>query len=232
VEFLVDHGHELDEARYAEKLVRSSPPLRAFVASAPVEQGVAVARELELLAAVPAVRAIRRVPAGGDYAAALGPDLVAGVQAVGKAGWPFEIGVHHASLPAALELVRRCPEVTFVLDHLGTPPIVGSPEPGWCGLMKEFGALHNVRAKLSGLMAGTGAEWRADDVVAHLRVAIECFGPSRVMYGSDWPMFTPVIGYGDWLAMVQQATANLSPDEVRDIFAGVATRTYGLEEAS
>lgn len=229
VEFLVDREHELTEANYADALVAADPTLVAFVASAPVELGAAVAEDLERLVAMPSVRAIRRVLPGGQFAAALEPNFIAGVRAVGAAGLPFELGVHYTSLGYALELARRCPEVTFVLDHLGTPPIDGAPDGDWRSLMARFGEQPNTCAKLSGLLAGVDPKgWGAADVAAHLRVAIESFGPSRVMYGSDWPMFTPLASYAEWLAIVDLATEGCSPDELDSIYRGVATETYRL----
>ncbi len=229
IEFLVDEGHHLEEAAVIQGLVDCDPLIAAFVANAPVERGGSVSADLVALLGMAAVRAIRRVFHEGEFERGLSPKLVVGVQTVGGLGLPFELAVDHTRLPHALELARRCPNVTFVLDHLGTPAIMGPPVAPWTELMRGFAGLPNVVAKLSGLMAGVEpGNWREDDVVAHLKFAIECFGPDRVMYGSDWPMFTPLLAYADWLGMVQAATTGLSPAERERVFHGVASDIYRL----
>jgi L-fuconolactonase len=228
IEFLVDEGHQWAEAAHLDALAAAGKTVAAIVACAPVEKGEAVAADLEALRALRTVRAIRRVifdpPVTGQ------PAFVAGVKTVGAFGLPFELALDHRGLSHALALARACPDVAFVLDHLGTPPIAGAPDEHWLALMAEFAVLPNVTAKLSGLMANVvrGVGTRAD-VVTHLRVAIDIFGPSRVMYGSDWPMFTPDISYADWLAIVNAATRELTDDEQRAVYHDVAARTYDLE---
>ena len=96
-------------------------------------------------------------------------------------------------------------------------------------LMRDFADLPNVVAKLSGLMAGVErGKWSDHHVVEHLKFAIACFGPDRVMYGSDWPMFTPLIAYRDWLGFVEAASMALTPAERDGVFGGVASDIYRL----
>jgi len=71
--------------------------------------------------------------------------------------------------------------------------------------------------------------WSERDVISHLRFAIECFGPDRVMYGSDWPMFTPIIAYADWLGIVQAATSALTASERDRVYGGLASGLYRLD---
>ena len=51
----------------------------------------------------------------------------------------------------ALELVRRVPEATFVLDHLGKPPLERHVQAEWKTNIAALGRLPNVVAKVSGL---------------------------------------------------------------------------------
>ena len=232
IEFLVDEGHHLQEAALIQAVAESDQLIGAFVANAPVEQGEPVSVVLGKLLAIPAVRGIRRVVLEGQFERVLDASFVAGVRAVGNVALPFDLAIHHSGFPYTLELARRCPDVTFVLDHLGTPPIFAAPAAPWTDFMRGFARLPNVVAKLSGLMAGAEpGVWRESDVVAHLKFAVDCFGPDRVMYGSDWPMFTPVLAYADWLGIVQTATSGLSPAERDRIYRGVASDIYRLQGA-
>jgi L-fuconolactonase len=230
IEFLVDAGHHLAEAASIAALAAADPLVGAVVAHAPVEKGAAVADDLAALAAMPAVRGIRRILEPGRFAMAVEPGFVAGVRAVGEHGFVFEIGVHHSGLKFGIELARRCPGVTFVLDHLATPAIrEGLREPWWSEI-REFARLPNTLAKLSGVMAdyrGAGA-WRKSDIVPWLAHAIELFGCDRLMFGSDWPMFTATLSYPEWVDIVETAAAGLTETERRSLFRDTAIRIYRL----
>lgn len=229
VEFLIDPGQHFAEAENAQRLIEADRLIGAFVAHAPVEKGAAVAADLEALVAIAAVRGIRRILEDGKFEMALDPDFIEGVRAVGRSGLSFEIGVRHWGLTFGLELARRCPEVTFVLDHLATPGISqGLREPWWTQI-REFASLPNTLAKMSGVMAGlSAATWKKANVVPYLGHAIECFGCDRLMFGSDWPMFTPILSYGDWVDIVETAASGASDAEKRSLFRDTAIRHYRL----
>ena len=96
-------------------------------------------------------------------------------------------------LPRHLEhvpiLAERLPTLRIVVDHLGKPPIaVGGFEP-WASLLAAAAKAPNVFAKLSGLDAGQGDRWSASDLTRYVDHALTVFGPDRLMYGSDWPVF-------------------------------------------
>ena len=229
MEFLVDRGQHLDEAAYGQGLANADPQVGAVVAHVPVEKGEAVAADLEVVTALPAVRGIRRIFEDANFSMALEPDFIAGVRTVGRFGLPFEIGVRHWGLVFALELARRCPEVTFVLDHLATPGIKhGLREPWWTQI-REFGRLPNVIAKISGVMAGVDPKkWAVEDIVPYLTHALECFGFERAMFGSDWPMCEMWVPYAQWLEIVERTVAGASPAEKRALYRDTAIRHYRL----
>ena len=138
------------------------------------------------------------------------------------------IGVLPRHLEHALGLADELPELRLVVDHLGTPP-VGS-EPGeWARLIDELGRRPNVFVKLSGLTT-LGASGRA--TVADLRPfvdrALAAFGPSRTLYGGDWPVSTLATPYAETIAVARDLVAALSPAERDDVFGGAASRAYRL----
>jgi len=230
IEFLVDPGHHVAEATSAERLIAADPLVSAFVAHAPVEKGAGVAEDLDALVALPSVRGIRRILEDGKFEMALEPAFVEGVRTVGRYGLPFEIGVRHSGLSFGLELARRCPEVTFVLNHLATPDIPHGLREPWRTEIGEFARLPNTLAKISGVMAvfGSGA-WRKDAVVPHLVHAIEAFGFDRVMFGSDWPMLTTTLTFREWLDIVETAASGADVREKRSLFCETARRHYRLK---
>ena len=86
-------------------------------------------------------------------------------------------------------LAERFPELAIVIDHLGKPPIARAQMQEWERSLRAAAAFPMVAAKLSGLnTAVAGSDWVADDLVPACDAALDCFGPHRLMCGSDWPV--------------------------------------------
>jgi L-fuconolactonase len=134
-----------------------------------------------------------------------------------------------AQLARAAELVRRHPDVHFVLDHCGKPSIGSDDLSGWRADIARLAREPNVSCKLSGLVNETrGAGWRVTDFAPVTGTVLECFGTDRVMFGSDWPVCLQAAGYRDVLALVESALGACSPDEQHAVWAGTAERVYSL----
>ena len=90
-------------------------------------------------------------------------------------------------------------------------------------------ALPNVVAKLSGVATEADhAGWRPGDLQPAMTHALECFGPARLMFGSDWPVSERAIAYPDWVALVDETLAGCSEDERRAVYRDTAARVYRL----
>ena len=212
VEVAVAPGQHVEETERVQALAAADPRIRAIVAHAPVERGAAVEGDLMLLLKNPALRGVRRLIQGEvDPGICLAPAFVEGVRRVGGHGLLFEICVKHWAMAFALELVRRCPEMTFVLDHIGKPGIALGLRDPWWGQMREMAALPNVICKLSGVITEADhAAWREADVSPYVAHTLVCFGPERTMFGSDWPVCLVACEYGRWVQLVRAWVAPLS----------------------
>ncbi|PYY63286.1 amidohydrolase [Curtobacterium sp. MCPF17_003] len=153
------------------------------------------------------------------------PEVVRGVRAVAAVGLVFDVLVRAREHRAALTLLDAVPEGSFVLDHAGKPDIAGG-DPGWPGRIDDFAARPNVACKVSGLFTEAGPEWRRQPVDRYARQVIECFGPERSLFGSDWPVSTLATTYDDVVLRTTEALGDLSPDERQAVFGGTAERTY------
>lgn len=157
------------------------------------------------------------------------PDVLRGLAAVARAGLVYDLVITAGQLGASARAAAAVPDLVFVLDHLGKPPIAAGRTEPWARDLRGLAALPNMSAKLSGLV--TEADWRRWQV-AELRpyteVALDAFGPARLMFGSDWPVCTLAASYPDVLAAARDLTAGLSPAEHEAVFAGTATSVYGL----
>ena len=157
------------------------------------------------------------------------PDVLRGLAAVARAGLVYDLVITSGQLGQAIRAAAAVPDLRFVLDHLGKPPIASGRTEPWAADLRRLAALPNTVAKLSGLV--TEADWRlwqVADLRPYAEVALDAFGPARLMFGSDWPVCTLAASYPDVLAAARDVTADLSPAERKDVFSGTATSAYRL----
>ena len=201
---------------------------------------------LDLESADPAARidALRRAPGGQtlkgirhlvqdepDPAWLTRPAVRNGLQAVADAGLPYDLLVKPAQYGAALSTVRALPDLTFVLDHLGKPPIADShaPDPAWTSWLSQMAAEPNVVCKLSGMVTEAHwATWTPADLQPYADVAIDAFGPQRLMFGSDWPVCVLAATYTEVANTTRDLLARLTDSDRAAVFGGTAARVYGL----
>lgn len=138
------------------------------------------------------------------------------------------IGVLPRHLEHAVALADELPELRLVVDHLGTPPV--GAEPGeWGRLMDSLGRRPNVFVKLSGLTTlGPAGCASAADLRPYVDRAIAAFGPSRLLYGGDWPVSTLATPYAETMATTRALLEPLTPAERDEVLAGTAARAYRL----
>ncbi len=156
-------------------------------------------------------------------------DVLRGLAAVGQAGLVYDLLVRPGQLAAAIGAVAGQPEVRFVLDHGGKPDIAAGQLGPWAGLVRQLAGLPNVSCKLSGLVTEAGPGWTAAQITPFARHLLDCFGPERLMFGSDWPVCTAVAGYGDVLSVARSVLDGLSQDEQAAVLGGTATAVYRLD---
>ncbi|MER5550548.1 amidohydrolase family protein [Streptomyces sp. NPDC002793] len=161
----------------------------------------------------------------------LRPDVLRGLRAVAAAGLVYDLIVQPHQLPAAARAVALLPQLTFVLDHAGKPPVALRATHPWAGHLRMLAALPNTFCKLSGLVTQADPRtWTIQDLRPYADTVIEAFGPDRMMFGSDWPVCRLATGYTDVLDAARELTCGLGEDGRRAVFAGTAQRVYGLRE--
>lgn len=164
-----------------------------------------------------------------DPAWLLRDDVLRGLTAVGAAGLTYDLLIRPHQLPAAREAVKRLPDMTFVLDHGGKPPIAAGEWEPWAGEVAALAELPNVACKVSGLV--TEARWDGWDVATirpYVDHVLERFGPHRLLFGSDWPVCELAATYAEVLDAARAMLGALSPEETAMVFGGTADRLYRL----
>ncbi len=169
------------------------------------------------------------------------PQVREGLRAVAAAGLAYDVVVSPGQLPLVTETVAALPEVRFVLDHAGKPPIA-SAGPGtgvlaagrmaaWAAGLRALAARPNVAVKLSGLV--TEADW-GSWTPAQLRPVMEYvldqFGPARTMLGSDWPVCLLAASYAGVMAAAAPVLDGLGAAERAAVRGGTARAWYRLGE--
>jgi len=160
-------------------------------------------------------------------------DVLRGLRAVRDAGLAYDLLVVPHQLPAAIEAVRAVPGLTFVLDHLGKPPIATGETDPWAGHLKTLAAEPGVTAKISGLVTEADREhWTAGDLRPYVETALAAFGPDRLMLGSDWPVCLLAAGYETVWRATESLLTELTGAERAEIRGGTASRVYRLDPSS
>jgi|SRR5579862_3499680 len=217
----------LDEVHWVQDVAR--PLVRGIVAYAPVHRGVAAEPHLAALAEEPLVVGVRRLLQGEPIEAIVEPQLAEGLRLLPERGLTFDICVTYEQLPAVATLVAACPETSFVLDHLGKPPVAAGSLDPWRAHLARVATFPNVACKLSGLATEATVGWTADDVRPYLEHALEVFGPQRSMIGSDWPVLTLAGTMERWFSAVLEVVDRLPADDKDDVLCGTAAAVYGIE---
>ena len=137
-----------------------------------------------------------------DDAFILRDDFNRGVKLIERTDLAYEILVFQRQLANAIAFADRHPNLRLVLDHMGKPERTedGRLNAEWVRLIREMAKRGNVWCKASGLVTEVGHI----DFRPYLEIILSAFGPERVMWGSDWPVCTADIAYGEWLASCRE----------------------------
>jgi L-fucono-1,5-lactonase len=196
-----------------------------------------IEEHLERFAANPKLKGVRHVLQGepGEYMSRA--DFNSGLSRLRRYDLVYDILIVERQLPAAIELVDRHPNQTFVLDHLAKPRIRERVLSPWQENIVELARRPNVYCKLSGMVTEADYRtWQIDDLRPYVDTVLDAFGGRRVMFGSDWPVCMIACGYARWLETVKRmiyppsrSFGDFIPTEQDQILGGTAARAYRLE---
>ena len=231
VEADVDEGQQLDEAAWVAEQAQHDPRLRGMVAALPLERGAAIEGDLDRLCQHKILRAIRRlIQNQPDPDFCVRPGFITGLKLLAPRDLAFDICVFHHHLPKVIEMVGQCPEVRFVLDHIGKPPIKEGGFGPWRRDLAALASLANVHCKISGVTTEADHRaWTRDQIRPYIEHTIEAFGFDRIMYGGDWHVLELAGTYPDWVDIVDEITRGVSDQDRRKLFRHNAISFYRLE---
>lgn len=219
----------VDETRWLLELAAQNDFIRGVVGWVPLVSE-RVADDLARFTDRPKLKAVRHVlqdEPDDDYM--LRPEFDRGVGLLPKFGLRYDILIFERHLPQATTLVDRHPGLTFVLDHVAKPRVRDGAISPWRERVADLAKRPNVFCKLSGLATEAGPRaWTPGQLRPYMDVALEAFGPRRLMFGSDWPVCLLAVDYHRWVGLVREFVSELSDTERRRVMGGTAVEVYGL----
>lgn len=158
------------------------------------------------------------------------PDVINGLRVLEKHQVPFDLLFFVKHLHHAQTLARELPNLPMVIDHLAKPRIKDGAMDDWLDNFRAAAQFPNICCKLSGMV--TEADWQnwtPTNLKPYVETALECFGPERCMYGSDWPVCELAGSYEQVYNALVDVLGPISDAERDAIFSETATRFYNLK---
>lgn len=220
----------VQETEWLLSLAGTHPFLKGVVGWLPLTSPT-VERDIEKFAANKHLKALRHVVQDEkDDRYILRDDFNAGVALLDKYGLAYDILIFERHLPYAIQFVDRHPKQRFVLDHIAKPRIKDGIVQPWRDNLRELARRQNVWCKVSGVVTEADHKhWNEAQVRFYIDTAIDAFGPSRILFGSDWPVCLEATTYRNWTELMRRAVKNLSPNERDMVFGGSAAAAYRIE---
>ncbi|OYU39867.1 MAG: amidohydrolase [Pseudorhodobacter sp. PARRP1] len=151
------------------------------------------------------------------------------IRKIGAAGYTFDMVFHARQLGIAEALARACADQVLVLDHCGNPDVAGDGFDAWLEGMKRLAALPHVLLKFSGITVNCAPGTASVALLQpYADAMLQLFGPSRMIWGGDWPVVDLAVGLPNWIDMSRALLAGLSADEQALIGHLNARKVYRL----
>ena len=218
----------LEETSWLLELAAHSKFIQGVVGWAPIAAND-FPESLDASRQNPKFKGLRHVVQGEPAGFLDGAEFNRGIAAMRDTGLVYELLIAARQLAEATRFISRHPDQIFVLDHIAKPGIAKNEFAAWDTEIRALASHENVFCKLSGMV--TEADWHhwsSEDLRPYFETALDAFGPSRLLAGSDWPVLTVACSYQCWWETVEAWIAPLSNSERAEIEGGVATHVYQI----
>lgn len=157
-------------------------------------------------------------------------DVIRNIHRIAEYDLSFDILTRPPQLAAAVEMVKRSPNNVFVLDHISKPYMAKGEINPWADQISQISKFENVSVKVSGLFTEANwSNWNQETFKPYLDHVLNSFTPSRMMFGSDWPVCLLAASYADTIALMENFIASFSISEQESFWSGTAKRAYKLK---
>lgn len=181
------------------------------------------------LAEHPRFKGVRHIVQSEPAGFLADPVFRAGVATLSRFNLSYDVLVYAHQLPEAVDFARALPQVRMVLNHLAKPRIRNAELEPWRTQLRRLAELPNVTCKLSGLVTEAAwSSWQPRELLPFIDAAVDCFGPDRLLVGSDWPVCTLAGSYADVMNVFRVYCSGFSAAEQAAIFGENAARVYRI----
>ncbi|QEG42031.1 amidohydrolase family protein [Roseimaritima ulvae] len=227
----VQARQSLEETHWLLALADANPLIRGVVGWVPL-MAPEIQDVLQSLSSADRLKAVRHVVQDEpDDNFILGEEFHRGVSLLKTFDLVYDILIFAKQLRPTIQFVDRHPDQPFVLDHIAKPTIhPGRMDEAWEAAIRDLARRPQVSCKFSGVVTEIvdQGEWSLETIRPYWDVVLEAFGPSRLMFGSDWPVCLLRSQYASWVQAVEQLTAPLSETEQTAFWSGNAIQAYNL----
>jgi predicted TIM-barrel fold metal-dependent hydrolase len=223
----VDDTQYRDETRLVAGLVADASILGHIASCRPEEPGLT--DWLDECAEL-GVTGFRRILHVVDDRLSLGKLFREGVREIGRRGYSFDLCLRADQHAIYAALLHACPDQQFILDHCGNPDIANDAFSPWADSLARLAAFPHLALKLSGITANARPDQqRLDTFRIYVETVLECFGPERIVWGSDWPVCNTGMGLPRWIETTRALLEPLSAHE-RECIGQLNARRIYLKE--
>lgn len=225
-----DFSQAIDEVKWVNGLAREHSRIKGIIPWAPLEKGEGSRAFLEELKQYPLIKGVRRIiQYEADPEFCLQPGFIKGIRILADYNYSFDICISRIQMTHAIKMVSQCPDIPFILDHIGKPAIKTHGLEPWSTELKTLSVFPNVFCKISGLITEADHEkWTKADLKPYMDHVIDCFGFDRVVYGGDWPVVTLAGQLTQWVDALDWVLQGCSRSELQKLFHDNALRIYKL----
>lgn len=157
-------------------------------------------------------------------------DVIRNIHRIAEYDLSFDILTRPPQLAAAVEMVKRSPNNVFVLDHISKPYMAKGEINPWADQISQISKFENVSVKVSGLFTEANwSNWNQETFKPYLDHVLNSFTPSRMMFGSDWPVCLLAASYADTINLMENFIVSFSISEQESFWSGTAKRAYKLK---
>lgn len=230
---VVEAAATLAETRDLLDMAEVNPFVRGVVGWVDLASPDCVAA-LAILAARPAFVGVR---VQAQETSGLGvletPAAREGLEALARHGRALDLLVTSRQLGVARQFIRGHSELRIVVNHCGRPLVMTGDLQPWADDMRRLARGTGAVCKLSGLIERALFEWRPVDVEPYVLHLLDCFGPERLMFASNWPVSNLHGTYARWWEALAEILdrQGLGVDDRQSLFETTAVRAYRLPAA-
>lgn len=236
---VVEAGNTEYDNQYLEKMADSSDVIGAFIANVELTSST-IDEDLDELQRNVKFRGVRMNMEGNpDRSILSNQAILNGLSTLSSKGLIYEFLVRTYHLSDLLKVYEKTPDLKGVINHMAKPDMAnGSDQIEWQSKMKDLADNTDIYCKISlsprqerifELASESGASWQLESIRPYVQWLLECFGPGRLMWGSDWPIALITSGYEGIYDLMRQALGTVEKSVEDQLFKSNAFDFYRLE---